>query len=283
MGESFAKGIACEVGEESLRTPRGQHTPKNGALGCSPWSDGDVDDSTPMWGPANPVDTLIIFDWDDTLLCSTAINMNAWNCSQLEQLETLVASLLQTAMSLGETMIVTNGNATWVKDSSRRFFPNLEPLLERMQVMSARACYEQSFPGNPWAWKRHAFREILAQRQQEGYHGSSVNLVVLGDSPAEIEAARHASKVISGISTVKTVKFKETPSANELLGQLRRITQELAGIVTEEKSVSRSLVQRSFPGSIDTLASWASGWKIADTECVDYSYSRVAAGLLVGA
>lgn len=283
MGESFAKGIACEVGEDSLRTPRGQHTPKNGALGCSPWSDDGPDDSTPMWGPANPVDTLIIFDWDDTLLCSTAINMNDWNCSQLEQLENLVASLLQTSMTLGETMIVTNGNATWVQDSSRRFFPNLEPILDRMQVMSARACYEQSFPGNPFAWKRQAFKEILAQRRQEGYHGSSVNLVVLGDSPAEIEAARHASKELSGQSMVKTVKFREAPSANELLGQLRRITQELAGIVMEDKSVSRSLVQRSFPGSIESLATWASGWRVADTESLDYSYSRVAATLLVGA
>lgn len=283
MGDNFSKGIACEVGTDSLHTPREQHTPKNGALGCSPWSDESADDSTPMWGPASAVDTIIIFDWDDTLLCSSAINTHSWSHAQLEQLEKSVESLLQMAMTLGETMIVTNGNGTWVKDSSRRFLPNLERTLDRMQVMSARACYEQSFPNNPFAWKRNAFREILAQRRQEGWHGSCVNLVVLGDSPAEIEAAQQASKVISGRSKVKTLKFKDAPSANELLGQLRRATQELASIVMEDKSVSRSLVQRSFPGTIDTLASWASGWRIVDTESLDYSYSRVAATLLVGA
>lgn len=283
MGESLSKSIACEDYEDSELTRWRQRTPKGGALGCSPWSDGDADDSTPTWGPASGVDTLIIFDWDDTLLCSSAINAQAWSQSQLDQLETLVESILQMAMTLGETMIVTNGNGTWVKDSCRRFFPNLELTLDRMQVISARACYEKSFPGDPYAWKRQAFREILAHRRQEGYHGSGVNLVVLGDSPAEIQAARQATKVLSGRSIVKTVKFKEAPSANELLGQLRRVKQELAGIVMECSSLSRSLSQRSFPGTIDSLSSWASGWKVADTESSDHSFSRVAATLLVGA
>jgi len=236
-----------------------------------------------MWRPCTETDTVIIFDWDDTLLCSSAINAQQWRQDQLEQLESMVESILETAIRLGETMIVTNGNASWVQDSARRFLPNLNKILSRVKVMSARAVYEQSFPGDPFAWKRQAFREILARRRQEGYHPNGVNLIVLGDSPAEIQAAKSATKVLNGRSVIKTVKFKEAPSVNELLGQLRRVVQELSTIVQEDRSLSRGLVQRTFPGSLDQLSSWASGWRIAETEPTWESYSRMAATLLVGA
>ena len=129
-----------------------------------------------------------------------------------------------------------------------------------------------------------------------GFHPDGVNLIVLGDSPAEIQAAKVCTKVLPGRSVVKTVKFKEAPSVNELLGQLRRTVQELHAIVTEDRSLSRGLVQRTFPGSMDQLSSWASGWRISETEPLGErekggdtavrsweTYSRMAATLLVGA
>lgn len=234
-----------------------------------------------MWSPATAVDTVIIFDWDDTLLCSSAINNQQWSPQQLQQLERAVETILQTAMRLGETMIVTNGNSTWVQDSTRRFFPGLQPTLDRLMVMSARASYESSYPGDPFSWKRQAFKEILARRRQEGGYVGGVNLIVLGDSPAEIEAAQTATKVLYGKSVVKTVKFKEAPSVNELLGQLRRVLQELGNIVQEERSGNKGLVQRTFPAHLDHLSSWASGWRLSET--ASWDYSRVAATLFVGA
>lgn len=281
MGDSQSKQWLYDQ-DEFTRNGYGRPTTGDLVVGCSPWSDDSIDDTTPMWRPCSDTDTVIIFDWDDTLLCSSAINAQQWRQDQLEQLEQMVESILLTAMHLGETMIVTNGNASWVQDSARRFLPNLQRTLNRVTVMSARAIYEHSFPGDPFAWKRQAFKEILARRRQEGFHPEGVNLIVLGDSPAEIQAARTATKVLCGRSMVKTVKFKEAPSVNELLGQLRRVSQELAGIVQEDKSLSRGLVQRGFPGSIDQLSSWASGWRISETESWD-AYSRVAATLLVGA
>lgn len=251
--------------QEDMTTPSTRYS--KDSLTCSPWSDDS--DVTPVWRPCSETDTVIIFDWDDTLLCSSAINAQQWRQDQLEQLESMVESILETAMQLGETMIVTNGNSSWVQDSARRFLPNLSKILSRVKVMSARAVYEQSFPGDPFAWKRQAFKEILARRRQEGYHPDGVNLIVLGDSPAEIQAAKSATKVLNGRSVIKTVKFKE-------------VVQELSTIVQEDRSLSRGLVQRTFPGSMDQLSSWASGWRIAETETWE-SYSRMAATLLVGA
>ncbi|CAL1173760.1 unnamed protein product [Cladocopium goreaui] len=267
MGDSSSKPWMYD--QEDMTTPSTRYS--KDSLTCSPWSDDS--DVTPVWRPCSETDTVIIFDWDDTLLCSSAINAQQWRQDQLEQLESMVESILETAMQLGETMIVTNGNSSWVQDSARRFLPNLSKILSRVKVMSARAVYEQSFPGDPFAWKRQAFKEILARRRQEGYHPDGVNLIVLGDSPAEIQAAKSATKVLNGRSVIKTVKFKEAPSVNELLGQLRRVgkpeekleeiwlcqnsrytwkkmiyvVQELSTIVQEDRSLSRGLVQRTFP------------------------------------
>lgn len=215
-----------------------------------------------------PSDTLIIFDWDDTLLCSSALNAGRWTLAQLKQLERVVEAVLRAALALGETIIVTNGNETWVQDSMSRFLPGLTPLLDQIAVLSARASYENLFPGDPIAWKRLAFKELLACRRQRKEPsspvGGDVNLIAIGDSPAEIEAARCAVGVLSGPSLVKTVKLKEAPSVNELVGQLRRIAQELNGIVQEERSFGKGLVQRALPARaahFDHLASWAAGWR----------------------
>mmetsp|Transcript_31105 Transcript_31105/g.55694 ORF Transcript_31105/g.55694 Transcript_31105/m.55694 type:complete len:279 (-) Transcript_31105:320-1156(-) len=273
MGESLSKGYYFQQDvQEVPRTP--PHTPTP-VCGGSPWSmESDV--TTPMWSAATGVDTVIIFDWDDTLLCSSAINNQSWSPQQLQQLERAVETILHTAMALGETMIVTNGNATWVQDSTRRFFPGLAKTLSRLTVISARASFESSFPGDPFAWKRQCFKEILARRRQEGgnYLGG-VNLVVLGDSPAEIEAAQSAVKVLHGKSVVKTLKFKEAPTVNELLGQLRRVLQELGSLVSEERAGNKTLVPRSFPAHLDHLSSWASGWRISEQECADSLFESV--------
>merc|ERR1719440_2344661 len=53
-----------------------------------------------------PSDTVIIFDWDDTLLCSSAINMQDWTVPQLAALELAVESVLKASMNLGETLII---------------------------------------------------------------------------------------------------------------------------------------------------------------------------------
>jgi hypothetical protein len=89
-------------------------------------------------------------------------------------------------------------------------------------------------------------------------------MVVLGDSFAEIEAAREAGRVLGKTSLVKTVKFKEGPSVNELVGQLRRVALDLAEVVQQQESMHRDLVQRPLPSHLDYLASWASGWKFSE-------------------
>mmetsp|Transcript_72489 Transcript_72489/g.199899 ORF Transcript_72489/g.199899 Transcript_72489/m.199899 type:complete len:322 (-) Transcript_72489:117-1082(-) len=261
MGEGMSK-VVCTFEEDiSSALPC---TPSNGE--STPSAGNQHLDTTPTVTrqvSGSKEDTLIIFDWDDTLLCSSAINAAQWSMPELQQLEQAVASVLLAAMELGETMIVTNGNGSWVHDSSHRFLPGLVPTLDRMTVMSARAMYEQMYPGDPFSWKRQAFRQILKSRRAQCPHADGVNLVVLGDSPAEMEAAHSATKVYDGQSLIKTVKFREAPSIPQLMGQIQRVSLDLAEIVRENRSMSKDLEQLKLPAHMGHMVSVASGWRFA--------------------
>lgn len=226
-----------------------------------------------------PHDTLIIFDWDDTLLCTSAINASKWELSQLLQLERAAESCLRAAMKLGHTMIVTNGNGTWVEESSHSFVPHLTSTLDRIEVISARALYEHSFPGDPFAWKRAAFQKILEKHRKSKMCGpeDGTNLIVLGDSPAEMEAAHHAARAVGGQNTlVKTVKFKEQPSVEQLLGQLHITTKELEELVQHGANASK-ILECNLPQHLSHKTSGSSGWKFSDCRSWDTGFSLAQA------
>lgn len=206
-------------------------------------------------------DTLIIFDWDDTLLCSSALTVA--QPPQLEELTELAHEALEQAMRLGTAMIVTNAQPTWVTESATRFVPGLLPVLGRLPIISAREQQEHLHPGDYFAWKREAFCDIL-----KGRASGDLNLVVLGDSPAEIQAAGYAAAEHAvardpcGTSLVKTVKFKEVPSPSDLIGELRAIVPELQKLVNEQASFSKMLVQVSNPCAVQP---WLNQWDLSDT------------------
>mmetsp|Transcript_16751 Transcript_16751/g.36004 ORF Transcript_16751/g.36004 Transcript_16751/m.36004 type:complete len:417 (-) Transcript_16751:377-1627(-) len=215
---------------------------------------------------------LFIFDWDDTLLCSSALRSSSPSPPPevLADIAGAAEALLLTALSLGETIIITNGTESWVNDSASRFLPGLVKSLAGIQSISARARHEQYFPEDPFAWKRQAFQELLSDRHAEMSSparrragsdvGTDTNLIVVGDSWYEIEAARSTLGLSVGPMTVKTLKLKEAPSAQELLGQMRRLTLELPRISTVTGNSSWILGAKPLPHGLDNLLCCASSW-----------------------
>jgi len=204
--------------------------------------------------------TVIIFDWDDTLLCSSALHC----ClpSQFLELEETVESVLQLSMSLGRTILVTNAMESWVQETARRFLPRLVPLLERLPIVYARKNWERHWPRDTFAWKRECFREVLHDEL-----GSDLNLLVIGDSFSEIRAAEALQEYLGLSALVKTVKFKAMPSPTDLLGELRMILPELSRLVEESHCSSRELFQDIQPGMFQaggSLFHGAPGWQLLD-------------------
>jgi len=204
--------------------------------------------------PTRQEDTLIIFDWDDTLLCSSAIN--GGTVPDTSELEATVKKVLDAAMALGSTLIVTNAHELWVRESSKQYLPGIEQTLDRMRVISARERHEAHWPGDVIAWKREAFSEVIRSRTAK-----YLNLVVLGDSLAEICAAGEAVSAIGGQPLVKTVKFMEGPSVHDLHQQLNCVLGELSSLVRDTKSFSKALARGVInPG----MTPWVKPWGLCD-------------------
>jgi len=178
-------------------------------------------------------ETIIIWDWDDTLMCTNAIaSGRMMGGGFMPELECLMKECLTISMSLGETFIVTNAEDGWVWETARRFTPGCLGLLMQVPIISARNKFQNRFPGDGFAWKHETFSEIFGSRRLT--HG--MNLIVLGDSDFEIQAARTSTCRMSVDSLrVKTVKFKEAPTCEELCSQLKRMAQELPSIVNDPR------------------------------------------------
>lgn len=105
---------------------------------------------------ANPDQTLIVFDWDDTLCPSDWIRENRPTLSflkavpnedrftvPLKELEKRAEALLKLAMDMGKVVIVTNAVDPWVRTSCKNFLPGLLPIVEKIPVIYARSLYEK--------------------------------------------------------------------------------------------------------------------------------------------
>lgn len=202
-----------------------------------------VDPSSESPSVSASVETVFVFDWDDTLLCTSSIVRNSWDATDLSELQAAVEALLSSALNLGEVLIVTNGIETWVAESAKTFFPGLQPLLQKVDIISARSLYENRFPSNTFAWKLHTFLDIFAPRKDSCPQG--MNIIVVGDSLDEIAAAIHTSQVLGPSSLVKTLKFVEKPGLDALVGQVRRVTRDLRTIALDARSLNQKMLRHS--------------------------------------
>lgn len=106
---------------------------------------------------AKPEQTLILFDWDDTLCPSNWIRENRPALSffkpapadekfqrPLKELQIHVEATLKLAMKMGKVVIVTNAMDPWVETSCRNFLPHLVPIVSQLPVIYARSVFEMA-------------------------------------------------------------------------------------------------------------------------------------------
>eukprot|EP00438_Fugacium_kawagutii_P009003 Skav217159 [mRNA] locus=scaffold566:85766:87088:+ [translate_table: standard] len=70
----------------------------------------------------------------------------------LQELEVKVEQTLLTAMAHGRVVIVTNAADGWIETSCAAFMPGLRPLLDEIDLLSARASYA--------AQRKHTWHDI---------------------------------------------------------------------------------------------------------------------------
>ena len=164
----------------------------------------------------NSFNSLFIFDWDDTLFCTSEIaKINFLNQNQMSKiqkikflkLENEVKKILQNSIKNGETYIITNSEPGWVEFSCKKFFPSIIDLLDQINIISARGLYENQYPNDSYMWKMNTFNDIVNLYDQNLLS----NIICIGDSFLEIQAGKNLSNQFKN-AFIKTIKFKEGAS-----------------------------------------------------------------------
>lgn len=203
-----------------------------------------------MEDPFSGEETVIVFDWDDTLLCTTFLQQNGLRLDaesevtqeQREKLGELAFSgieLLCAAKAFGTVVVVTNGENGWIELSCQKFMPALAPLLESVKLVSARSTYEGPDNPSPLCWKMRAFESELARIFGVRVLASPdkrKNMLSLGDGVHEREALMRCAASVPNCCA-KTLKFVERPSIAQLMQQHSLVRRSLESIVHHDGSL----------------------------------------------
>jgi len=171
------------------------------------------------------VETLLFFDWDDTLfptswiqqqgLCSAEALPNDEQRAQLQMVAESASRMLQEALQIGTVIIVTNAEQGWVEMSCSQWMPSVAHLLEKVDIVSARSTYESKsrFPSE---WKRLAFA-----CEVELFYGATTdsqprNIISLGDALYEQLALTAVTKGVPNCCG-KSLKFLPSPTVGQLI------------------------------------------------------------------
>ncbi len=270
LATSAAASVAVPVAPVSPRPRRA--AARRGRSGAPPspsHSEASTADQTPPSSPEMPCSpvrtdeeelvrsaprkhkTTAILDWDDTIcpsthLASLGLRVDDPGClpgplrAQLSQLEAAVINIVREALRFGEVVVITNAEAGWVELSGRRFLPEVVDFFRAndIKIVSARTTFESDFPDAPSSWKVAAFSQEVTHMFPDE---DELNVLVLGDSMSERDAA-HALGSRMPNTKVKTVKFVERPSIDQLMRQVQLVAQSLPDLASYSSSFDVDLV-----------------------------------------
>jgi hypothetical protein len=208
----------------------------------------------------HPKQSIIIFDWDDTLCPSHWIRINRPKLQYfqpcpneprykvpLETLSDQVIKVLRASVAISKTIILTNAQVTWVEVSCRNFMPRVWPIIKELgiDIVYARQSVEQdistcrdldyNYNANaPQLWKERAMKDNISKFYSQYLHQSWKNIVSIGDQICEHNALRIvalARPTGKKKCRTKTVKLIEEPSIENLIAENQVIIQWLGGLV----------------------------------------------------
>jgi len=194
---------------------------------------------------ANPNQTIIIFDWDDTLCPSTTCMRHhglsvlgappeGELAASLEALTREAQALIERASELAEkVVVVTNAEEGWVDLSCKAWMPSLRETVATCDVCSARSTWEPRGVASPAGWKARAFEDAIDKFYSAYPNQSWKNILSVGDAPHEREAlSRVVRWAPSGKKCrSKSVKFVLRPTIQQLTRELQMLRDSLKEIV----------------------------------------------------
>ena len=202
------------------------------------------------------VNTLIIFDYDDTILPTSFLTRHGLKLDSppptgeyrkaLDEYSLHVNHTLRECKKRGHVIILTNAETGWIQLTVEKFMPLSASVLHEFQHISARSIFEPTGISAPLAWKESAFRLVveeylgamgeLAQiKPIKKQVNAQYQVISLGDSAHEREAVL---KVCGEFKiTSKSLKFMERPDLDALVKQHLLIHECLHEIVSSKDNL----------------------------------------------
>ena len=198
-----------------------------------------------VWMPGQKTkihNNLFIFDWDDTLLPTSFLNKEGIiNNEDLPEeytelfsiLEESVINILNLSLKKGDVYIISNSSIGWVQFSAEKYYPKLKSIINKINIISARNEYEDSYPGEAKLWKQKAFLNLKNKINLN----LATNIICVGDSIFELEAGKILASQINN-SFIKTIKLKQNPCPEDLVKQLDLIGNKFDYIYSQIRNMS---------------------------------------------
>lgn len=173
--------------------------------------------------------TLIIVDWDDTLLPTTWISWNKEVNLRNSNFGGIVRDFLKKATELGQVVIITNADPAWVYETSELYLPEILYYLRVIPICSARQ-FAQKGPNDMKYWKYRAFNCVI-QQFSNSFEGIK-NIVSIGDSQWDRDAVFGVFETNKNVQIMpKAVKFLGSPSFEALGEEILILTSKLEEVV----------------------------------------------------
>ena len=179
-------------------------------------------------------ETIFLFDWDDTLMCTHFINLKNQNLTEDEQyivnnLGKVVWKFLKKCSEYGKIIIMTNSSEEWMKKTAVNFLKINEKMFENIKIISTRDKYLKKGIEKS-KWKEIALNELLLK-----YGDKIENLICASDSEKDIEVFKNISKENKEIN-ISTIKFKSKPSPLIMIKEIKYLSNFLYETIGSNKN-----------------------------------------------
>lgn len=226
-------------------------------------STNNTNNSQNDFGAANQ--TIIIFDWDDTLCPSTVmrkyaqfdtkgrlrVKLDKETETELKLLAEEVKKMLRSAQKMGKVILVTNAKRPWVDISCHNFMPSLKQELAGISVFYAFELLQESGVENfdraagclLTEMKARAMKAAITDFYSRYPNQSWKNILSIGDALFEHAAIRQVvhERPMDKRCRTKTVKLLEGPTVAGMVVQLSIVGSWLLKIVHFDSDIDMDL------------------------------------------
>ncbi|KAL8455571.1 hypothetical protein Emag_000700 [Eimeria magna] len=205
--------------------------------------------------PASAESTLIIIDYDDTLLPTNWVAVqhrvglgdpvpDALQ-RELQQLTACIHETVSLCLSAGKVVLVTNASLEWVSRSGEKYIPGVWQLLLQQQIEIISARDRLQHHGIPQRlWKTHVFSEIVGDTLGPlAAAGEPCCLISIGDGEGEREACMQLCRSLPGKGWLfKSLKLLMQPSCSQLTSQHLLLQQAFKDILLVQQSLDMTIL-----------------------------------------